>query len=948
VVRFALLALLVLATVLPATAHAQYDPALRWFTLRTPHFRLHFHQGELQLAQRAARAAEAARARLSARLGVEPDLTDVVLADNTDFANGFATTLFYNHMQLNAVPPGDLDELNDYDDWLWQLVAHETTHIVNLGDIRGLPDAVNHVLGQVDVPNGVQPRWLIEGLAVFEESNLSSSGRVRSSLYEMYLRAQRLRGGLFRLDQTSNEPTSFPRGTTAYLYGSRLLAFIAAEHGEASLAAYSHAYGRRLVPFELNLAATASLGEPFSSLYARWSQAEQARLDRELAKIRAEPVTKVALVTHAGDFTGAPRFIGSTGRIAYLERSADRPPELRSVGIDASDDRRIAKLPSASSIAISRDGSFAVLSRDELYREFSDYLDLWRIDLRTGDSVRLTRGLRTREPDLSPDGSTVACAVDLGAASMALALVPLNGDAPRVVFEPRGDVQLYGPRFSPDGQTLVFSEHRGAHRDLALLDLKSGEVRRLTADDALDLDPVFDPSGGWVVFSSDRTGVYNLYALPLDGGPVKQLTNLETGAFAPDVSPDGRTLAFTTFTRDGFDVATTPLELAGAPAAPPSRDDRPAPPYTDDPSVAFPVEPYSPWPTLLPKYWLPILTADAAGTAIGAITSGADILSKHQYALELYYGFSGRELGGNAQYTNHQLYPAFTLSVTRALHALAGGPAGALERQSAGDIGVDVPFDQIASSLHLDADYEIRRYTPLWQPALAPDAPTPFFPRQGIAGSIGVGVSFSTARGSPNGISPEQGYTLRVHGRAASPSLGGSFSYVQATARATTYLRMPWSLHQILALRIEGGLGEGDLLGRSLFSLGGASFDDPILAILQGGSGDAGLRGYPGAAFRGNQYALGSAEYRFPIADLDRGIALLPVYLRRIHAAVFADVGEAADHLALDRLAPSAGAELDLDTLLAYQLPFTFRLGLARGLARRGITSAYLLLGGSY
>ncbi|MBS2032639.1 MAG: PD40 domain-containing protein [Deltaproteobacteria bacterium] len=931
------------------TAHAQYDPALKWSTLDTPHFRLHFHNGEEQLAQRAARAAEAARSRLQLLLGPAPELTEVVLSDDTDSANGFATALFYPNVHLYAVPPDDLDELNDYDDYLWQLITHEYTHIVHLDDISGLPKLVNHVIGQMDVPNGVQPRWFIEGLAVFEETNLGAGGRSRSSLYEMTLRAQLLSGRLFRLDEASNDPTVYPRGATPYVYGSRFLAFLASEQGEPAIAAYSHEYGGRLIPFAYNASTEHTLGGSFTGLFERWQKAQTATLQHELDAIRQAPVTPVTRLTRAGDGTGQPQFVEGGKRLAYLYKGADKPPELRTVALDGSDDRRVLELPSADDLAISSDGRFAVIARAEVYREFNVYDDLWRIELASGSSTRLTHGLRAHGPSLSRDGTRIACSVNLPGARMGIAIVPADGGPSTFVYTAAEGDQVYTPRFSPDGKSLVFSLHHHATRDLVLLDLQTGEPRDLTDDAALDLEPSFSPSGEWVLFTSDRTGVYDIYALRLADGEVRQLTNVETGAFRPVLAADGHTLALDTFTSDGFDVGFTRVDLESAPPAPPSRDDRPEPAYQDDPSVTYPVRAYSVWPTILPKYWLPVLTVDAAGTALGVVTSGSDILGKHSWNLQAYWSFHGNEPGGFASYTNHTLYPAFTLSGSRALYFLAGGPPGTLERQTAADIAMDVPVSWIDRALHFDVDYSLRGYEPLpYVHHFVPDGPSPFIPRTGLAGSIGAGVSWGTARGSTNGISAEEGYTLHVGGRVAAPWLGGDFSYQEVTASGTAYLHMPWALHQVLALRLEGGTGGGDLLGRSLFVLGGVQGFDLVNAVLSGTTADPGLRGYPGGAFAGDHYVLGSAEYRTPIANLDRGFELVPLYLRRVHGALTFDVGEAAPVLTFAQLAPSVGGELNLDVEVGYQLPFTFRFGLARGLAEKGIWEFYLALGGGF
>ena len=65
-----------------------------------------------------------------------------------------------------------------------------------------------------------QPRWLLEGLAVLMETEHTSGGRLRSSQFEMYLRADVLEQRLARLDQISNPVRRWPGGNLWYLYGA--------------------------------------------------------------------------------------------------------------------------------------------------------------------------------------------------------------------------------------------------------------------------------------------------------------------------------------------------------------------------------------------------------------------------------------------------------------------------------------------------------------------------------------------------------------------------------------------------------------------------------------------------------------------------------------------------------------------------------------------------------
>ena len=75
------------------------------------------------------------------------------------------------------------------------------------------------------------------------------------------------------------------------------------------------------------------------------------------------------------------------------------------------------------------------------------------------------------------------------------------------------------------------------------------------------------------------------------------------------------------------------------------------------------------------------------------------------------------------------------------------------------------------------------------------------------------------------------------------------------------------------------------------------------------------------------------------------------MYLRRLHAAVYTDVGDAFRFDGGDfQLHAGAGAELRAEVVLGWILPTDLRLGCARGLERSkvAILDCYLALGGVF
>ncbi len=221
---------------------------------------------------------------------------------------------------------------------------------------------------------------------------------------------------------------------------------------------------------------------------------------------------------------------------------------------------------------------------------------------------------------------------------------------------------------------------------------------------------------------------------------------------------------------------------------------------------------------------------------------------------------------------------------------------------------------------------------------------TPVIPPRGLASTLGFSYAFSNAESFLWSVGPERGFSASLSVNVSDPMLGSSVSGFAANGDFTTYVRMPWLRHHALALHAGGGTSGGTVPGSGAFYVGGF-VDLPLVdtvrnALIQGGIT---LRGYPAAVIGGRSYALTNAEYRFPILNVDRGDSTLPIFLNRISGAAFVDYGSAFDALRDAPFKTGVGAEIWTDWTLGYVLPFTFRVGYARGLASLGIDKLYFV-----
>ena len=218
--------------------------------------------------------------------------------------------------------------------------------------------------------------------------------------------------------------------------------------------------------------------------------------------------------------------------------------------------------------------------------------DIYTYDVRTKKSRRITAGLRGRDPNVSPDGKRVVF-VGNGDGSNRIGIVEVTGAKVRYLTHHNDGTQYYGPKWSPDGNRILFSLFRGEDRDIAVINAdatprpKKTEKKKKEAEidstatfpDSLayannagfevllrsaadERDPVWLPDGSGFIYSSDRTGIFNLYAFDLASGGQKQITNVLGGAFVPSVSPDGNDILYAGFHAADYSIYRIPLSYA--------------------------------------------------------------------------------------------------------------------------------------------------------------------------------------------------------------------------------------------------------------------------------------------------------------------------------------------------------------------------------------------------
>lgn len=957
-----------------AVASAQTAPDLHYETIRTPHLAVTFGPGLEGVARRAAGSAERAWAALARELHEPRGPVSIVVTDNYDTSNGYATTFPTNRIVIFARPTVDANTLKFLDDWVDLVVTHELTHIFHLDRTRGIWWLGQHLFGRNPAlfPNGYSPSWLAEGIAVYYETRLTGAGRDAGTDFAAIARAHALAGTTPGPYDLSAASPRYPLGNLPYAFGAPL---VQAAVAAGTMRAFVETSAIGLFPFLNDVHAKRAFGVSFADAYRRWADSV-ARAAHALAA-RVPPNTPLVA---DGWFSQRVRWHGDTS-LMWGDGDPRALPALSEVSASGGPARVIRQRNSLDATSLLPNG-WRVFAQEEFTDPYTQRTDLYLEH--DGAVQRLTTGLRLTQPDarfcaIDPSvaggpplpaiyrqASSVVhvpspicvVAVQLTPGEARLVEVRLTDGALEIaaLTEPSAASLWSEPRWSRAGDRIVATHWmRGGESEIGILD-RTGRVRSTFGRSrAVNGAPAWGRGDSTVLFTSDRSGRSAIYRADVASGALSLIADSPTALYESEPSPDGTRVATFELGHTGFDLTVLDAQVDGTPAdstsvLPPARGMTVA---TSD----APAKPYSAWRSALPVYWMPVVDEGFSGSyRVGGYTSGYDLVGRHSWQATITQDTKRNEPGFDFGYDFAGLgQPVVSLSGTGVWdHPLVPDSARQFlwpvaRRKTIANAGLTFLRRRMrtAASLSVGGSYEWRDFHALSGAPFSLFAPgdratlskTYTYP------SLFASVGFSNARQPAFALGPEDGFsvgaTVRQRWRTDAPGLTRANSVVGVVAGYRAF-ELGSSAHHLLAVRVAGATEDAN--AATEFEVGGNS--GTIVEVVPGLSiGDGRrtffVRGFEPATLTGTRALGANAEYRIPIAFPGRSLGPLPFFLQRVSAVLFADAASAwcptggatslvcpAPTLAREWLG-SAGAELHLDAALALDNPYRLRLGFA-------------------
>ena len=894
------------------------DPALRWRTLQTEHFLIHFAEANRSQARTVAGVAERVYARTTALLDWRPrQRTHVVLLDSADFANGYASPIPFNFAGIFLSPP-DEGELLQNRDWLELVLSHEFFHIVHLDKASGAPLHLRGVLGRLlpFFPNVLEPAWIIEGLAVYNESQPGGGyGRLEHSYYEGMMHAEVDRG-LRSLREVNAEGRGFPLNRD-YLYGSYFFAFLAERYGASAIRAFIDNYSANVVPFKVQSNPIAVTGKGMDALWLDY----QAWLRERFARPSGSSIAGEALV-HA--FSVSTPVLTPNGTRWYVQTDGYTRPKLmqQAAGTPA---RTVLQTEADTRLFVGA-GDGVLMAEQDICANHNLLYNLASVEA-NGRRGIISRCGRYRFASELGDGRIAAVRIDGGEARVVLLQA---GQTVGELYRSAPGESVSGLA-ARDGRVVITALRGGVW---ALLDVTDGKATVLVADPAVKHSPHYGRSADEVFFVADYGKRYDVWSWQRAGSSLARWTS---AAYAVrEISdPVNGEMLLTTMEADGVTLRSYRLPPQALERRSASMQALPA--GTAEPSVPGDERAYSPWPSLRPTAWVPLVQIADGAVALGALTYGTDALQLHEYLLAPMVEITQGELLGHAEY----VYDGrLGLLADRTLTVRASEPDGSRSKIKAYSIKQSGQWISLWRSLALNrrlywglgAALEEERFHDV-------TLGSTLVQNERVVGLV-AGMDSRRRQWLSEG--PSQGHELRLFAET-SRGLGGAYS-------GNVY-RADWRGHlplarTVLALRWNEAYGQRDA---EPFELGGSKSDEVILLPVLN-ERDFALRGYTTGtpSLMGHRARVTTVEWRAPLRDIDRHFMVPPVGINRIALNLFADVGAAWEHGDTPHYRRGIGAELMSEPRFGYLFGTELRAGVAKGLDATGSTKIYLRVGRSF
>jgi hypothetical protein len=541
-------------------------PEIKWRTVTSDHFAIHFYDNTEPFVSPAIAVAEEVYPGLNETYGFfTTKKIDIVLADYDDYTNGFADWLGGGVMIWT---PDGAFSFRGNTTWLRNVLTHELTHIITMRKSQGMQmvdfNASATILrpglmvqaGRALPAMNLFPNWFAEGLA--QIGAFRNQCDCWDSRRDMLLRCTVLDGMLLSLDQMGGFTHDQLGNEMVYNQGFSLAMHIEKQVGSEEIHRVLRQENGPWRPFAVldEAAASSFNGRRVESWYREW---RDSVLQEARKAIPLQP-TQTRSIWQNGRVQAQPRSTTNGRYQGWLTSNGDDANRTDLIIFRKNCTRPVRTIKHAESswdFSASGDAVFYVSS---YYpgENGSFFRELFRCDIETGQTERLTQNGRIYAVAASPSGSECAV-VRFKGDRFSLERYDLASRVFTIIDNGNPGNPFISLDYDPKNESHLIVERVVSGRSaLYSVDLEKNTTVRISSGIGQEQAPCWAPDNR-IYFSADYDGINNIYSVLPDGAGLTRYTSVVGGAFEPHADEGAQEIYFSEYSSAGFRIVKAPL-----------------------------------------------------------------------------------------------------------------------------------------------------------------------------------------------------------------------------------------------------------------------------------------------------------------------------------------------------------------------------------------------------
>ena len=544
---------------------AQDPPEIHWKAIETNHYRLIFAE-ELSIeANRVANLLEANYISTGGSMGGRHRKLPIVLRNQSAIPNAFVSLAPWKSEWYHVPLP--FKEMGSTE-WYELLVIHEGRHVFQFGQADRRINRLFRLLGGERIQSLAGflmiPGWFWEGDAVVNETLLSESGRGRQPYFNREIRALLLDGTRYSYRKAlhgslKNEYPNY------YHYGYLMSSHVSRKYGSEALS--------KIIYQTLKWPIIRNPFNPFSAAAKKVTGRSTSQLFHdamdEMSNVWKNQIEGIQFteleVLSPGNLKYRTDYLfpgyDKEGNLYAVKRSLSQVALLVQLN-DGVEEKVITELPSiVEKFGIHIADGFAVWNEIQPDRRWTklSWSNIVLYDLKNGVRKQLTEKARYFSPAISADGSKIA--VIEFTETRECFLVILDRVTGKILdrFPSPGNTSILNPRWSENGEKIVFASHQLNGKSISIINLSNGEIKKIKPESWEELfKPIF--YNNYIIYESSYSGIDNLYATEISTGATFQITSVKVASSNAVISTNKKDLVFNDYTSKGDRIVSIPID----------------------------------------------------------------------------------------------------------------------------------------------------------------------------------------------------------------------------------------------------------------------------------------------------------------------------------------------------------------------------------------------------